>query len=158
MRTHLLLFLCAGCASIPEGRDQLGPPGATVGRASRVVDRAVWVERIDSGPFTRILARDGRGVREIVRLGAADRPVLSPDGGWVAFVYAPAGVAAIGLVPFEGGPPVQLTNVGVERHKHEPGVPPDGFVPVPHDDSLAFAGDRLVWDTPAGRQSVRVPR
>jgi hypothetical protein len=151
-----LLLLALGCGGPPEGRDHL-VPGSAVGPVSRVADREVWVERVGNGPFTVVHARDAMGTRELLRTGAADRVVLSPDGSWVAFVYAPSGLAAIGVVPFDGGPPVQLTNAGL-RGKHAPGVAPEGFVPVPADDGdLSFVGDRLEWTTPAGKMSVGLP-
>ena len=83
--------------------------------------------------------------------------MLSSSGELVAFVYAPRGIASIGVVPFRGGSPLQLTNVGMERKKRAPGRPPDGFVPVPEGDSLVFVDNRLEWSTPQGRMSVRLP-
>lgn len=150
------LFVLWACGGAPDGRDNL-VPDAPVGSVSRVAGREVWTERVGNGPFTRILARDARGTRELLRAGSADRAVLSPDGRWVAFVYAPAGTAAVGVVPFEGGAPIQLTNVGVERRKHAPGAPPEGFVPVPADASFVFVGGRLEWAGPDGPVSVRLP-
>ena len=148
-----------------DERDTLTGRDEVVGQVSRVGDREVWTERVGHGPFTRILARQGDQTRVLVQRGAADRAVLSPDGSWVAFVYAPAGIASVGVVPFSGGEPVQLTNVGLERRKHAPGQPPEGFIPVPVDDSLVFVDEapgpasslRLEWETGAGRVSVRLP-
>lgn len=164
----LLLFVSAACtteapslpadagrSSGPEGRDAVVAPNGVVGTVSRSADREVWTETVGSGPFTRVVARSGGEARTLV--ADADRAVLSPDGRWVAFVYAPDGLAAIGVVPFEGGAPIQLTNVGVAGRKHAPDVAPEGFVPLPADDSLAFVGDGLAWDTVAGRMSVALP-
>lgn len=181
------LLVCAGCSSLgeilPDGgnaaarlsrlegwpedaeRDTLTDRDERVGEVSRVGDREVWTERVGHGPFTRILARQGGQTRVLLQRGAADRAVLSPDGSWVAFVYAPAGIASIGVVPFTGGEPIQLTNVGLERRKHAPGQPPEGFIPVPAGDDLIFVDElpgpasslRLEWETSEGRVSVRLP-
>jgi hypothetical protein len=139
----LLVFACS--TSEPEG-DQLSRPPSPVMRQGA---RSVWAERVGDGPTTRLVLSEGQQTRVLLeRPGwAPDRPVLSPDGQWVAFVYAPAGIASLGLLPFQGGEPRQLTNVGLEQEKRRPGQAPEGFVPVPADDSLHFEGDRLVWST-----------
>src|SRR5690349_4653077 len=121
----ILFGFAVGCGLAPpetEGRDVVHPPNGVVGAVSRTADREVWTEQVGSGPFTRVVARSGGELRELVP--SADRAVLSPDGRWVAFVYAPFSLAAIGVVPFTGGAPIQLTNVGLAGRKHAPGVAP----------------------------------
>jgi hypothetical protein len=141
-----MLLLLWGCQTPALETDLLDRPVSPV---VRMGERSVWSERVGDGPSTRLVASEGPQTRVLLeRPGwSPDRPALSPDGQWVAFVYAPAGLASLGLLPFEGGEPRQLTNVGLELHKRRPGEPPLGFVPVPADDSLRFEGDRLVWST-----------
>jgi hypothetical protein len=141
----VLLLLLSCSTSKPEG-DELSRPPSPVMRQG---ERAVWAERVGDGPTTRLVTSEGTQTRVLLeqRGWSPDRPVLSPDGQWVAFVYAPQGIASLGILPFAGGEPRQLTNVGLEQQKRRPGEPPEGFVPVPTDDSLHFEGDRLVWST-----------
>lgn len=86
----------------------------------------------------------------------ADRPAVSPDGEWVAFVSGRTGIASIWLAPFEGGEALQLTNEGIEDRK-VPGRPPEGFVAPPHEGPPRFEGDALVWDAPDGPHRVELP-
>jgi len=105
----------------------------------------VWQHDPDAGTWT--------GPR---RLADGDRPALSADGEWLAYVSGVTGIASIWLIPFTGGEPVQLTNVGVGR-PDVPGQPPAGFVPPPHRGPPSFDGDRLGWEAPDGSHAVDLP-
>ncbi|MCA9494232.1 MAG: hypothetical protein KC621_30100 [Myxococcales bacterium] len=107
---------------------------------------------------SRLLAveADGRSRTLVDASWNADRPALSEDGALVAFVSGRSGIASVWVVPFEGGEPRQLTNVGMRRVKGQPGAP-EGFVPPPVDDSLRFDGDALVWSGPERAHRVELP-
>lgn len=92
--------------------------------------------------------------RILVAEGTPDRVAISPDGSKIAYVAPAYGIASIWIIPFEGGNPLQLTNVGVRRDG--PGRP-DGFVPPPHRGPLRFDGDRLVWESPEGTHEAVLP-
>lgn len=99
---------------------------------------------------SRLLAIEGGRTRVLVDASwNADRPALSDDGRWVAFVSGRSGFASVWIVAFEGGEPRQLTNVGVAREKGATGAPA-GFVPPPVDGSLRFDGEALTWTGPDG--------
>jgi len=91
-----------------------------------------------------------------VFLTDGDRPALSPDGEWVAFVSGRTGIASLWIAPFAGGEAIQLTNRDLERRRI-PGEVPRGFVPPPHLSAPQFDGDRLVWRSPAGEHAVELP-
>ncbi len=105
----------------------------------------VWARRADGG-------WDGPRVLD----DHADRPAVSPDGQWVAYVSGRTGIASVWIAPFIGGEAVQLTNVGLEDHK-VPGRPPEGFVAPPHGGPPRFDGEALVWDAPDGAHRVELP-
>ncbi|MEZ4235138.1 MAG: hypothetical protein R3F59_03045 [Myxococcota bacterium] len=150
------MFTLLACGDVRDGRDTPVPPGGVIG-AARLADREVTAERIGHGPLTRLVAREGAATRVLLAEGSPDRPALSPDGRWVAFVYAPEGLAAVGLVPFAGGAPQQLTNAGLARAKHAVGEPPAGFVPVP-TAAPAFADGQLTWTDATGQpHAVALP-
>ncbi len=143
LRTAPLLMLLA-CGQTSE-TDHAGEIGV-IGSIETVGAHEVFSRRV-TGTNTEIVVSDGVGERVLVSEGTPDRPVLSADGSQVAFVWGKSGYASIWTVPFSGGAPTQVTNVGLE---HTPGRRPDGFVPVPHGDSLHFDGDWLRWSSPEG--------
>ena len=89
--------------------------------------------------------------------GCPDRPALSPDGRRVAYVSGVTGVASVFVVSFDGGDPLQLTNVGLENAPITIGRAPHGFVAPPHAGPPWFDGDILVWESPDGRHEVDLP-
>ena len=89
-------------------------------------------------------------------LADGDRPALSPDGEWVAFVSGRTGIASLWAVPFEGGAAAQLTNRGLASPAVH-GRAPVGFVPPPHEGPPRFENDQLVWDSPVGVHAVELP-
>jgi hypothetical protein len=115
-------------------------------RKPREVGTAVAVAAFEDGEWT--------GPRVLVARGTPDRVAISPDGRRVAYVAAAGGIAAVWIAPFDGGEPVQLTNLGVREDG--PGEP-EGFVPVPHREPPRFAGDRLVWESADGEHQVVLP-
>lgn len=124
-------------------------------------DRKVFTRRVGHEFTTELVVAesvDGVWTEEIRLFGAPmpDRPAISDDGETIAFTSGISGLASVWVMPFEGGvDPVQLTNVGLHLKKRSPGAPPEGFVPPPIDDSLAFDGDDLEWNGPDGAHSVR---
>jgi hypothetical protein len=134
-------------------------------------DRLVYARRGDGVGLSSLeaweIGDEGVWVGPRALAGQADRPALSPDGERVAFVSGRSGIASVWLTPFDGGEPIQLTNVGVtspalsdtpiDGPRHPPGQPPAGFVPPPHDGSLRFDGDHLRWEAPEGSREVALP-
>jgi len=125
--------------------------------------RVAWSHRPDDGDTTRIEVVevvDGRWSRERVLVdgpGRPDRVALDPAGTRVAYVGNDGGIAALFVVPFAGGEPVQLTNLGLGALPREPGQPPPGFVPVPHRAPPVFDGDTLRWEAEDGPHAVELP-
>ncbi|MFT4976936.1 MAG: hypothetical protein ACI8S6_002841 [Myxococcota bacterium] len=103
------------------------------------------------------ISADGITQRRLVSEGSPDRAAISEDGEWVAFVSGQTGVASVWAVPFDGGAPQQLTNIGLEDAPRVPGGPPPGFVPPPHDGSLSVQGDEVWWVSPVGQHRVWLP-
>jgi len=120
-------------------------------------DRGVQVVVPDGAFCGRLEAREGDDVRVLVADGCPDRVALSHDGDRVAFVSGVTGIASVYLVPFAGGDPVQLTNVGLEDAPITVGRPPAGFVPPPHGGAPWFDGDVLRWVGPDGPHEVALP-
>jgi hypothetical protein len=151
-----------------DGRLELRARDATIDLAaealelpaiSKAGDRIAFAYRRSQafGSAVAVVAyEDGgwHGPRVLVDEGTPDRAAISPDGGRVAYVAGADGVAAIWLVAFDGGEPVQLTNVGVR--KDGPGEPA-GFVPVPDREPPRFTGDRLVWESAEGEHQAVLP-
>ncbi len=162
-----------GCTLAWAGeRMELACPDATpvviphlvgVPAASADGSRVAWSHAPDDGDRTRIevVARDGDRWGEprvlVEGEGRPDRVALDAAGERVAYVAAADGIAALWVVPFAGGEPVQLTNVGLASAPREPGQPPEGFVPVPHRGPPVFDGDRLTWTSPEGEHAVELP-
>jgi len=97
--------------------------------------------------------------------GAEELEVVSPDGAWVGFVSGTTGWASVWAAPMPGPgqsaqPPVQLTNVGIERGARTPGSAPAGFVPVPDThDGLRWSEPRtLTWTAGGQTYSATVPQ
>lgn len=149
----LLLTLLA-CEPAPLDRaGEPGPLGAP-SAAGAVSARAV---RVDGASSSRVelVGADG-AVVVLVDRGNPDRVALSPDGGHVAYVSGVTGLASVWVVEARAGAaPRQLTNVGLEALPREPGRPPAGWVPPPHEDgSLRFDGPELTWTAPDGPHRV----
>jgi hypothetical protein len=144
-----------------------GPAGAAriagnvVGRPAVSADgaRFVFVRESERELRTEVLAvelRDGAwsAPRSLADEGTPDLVSISPDGRLVAFVAGAGGIAAVWVVPFDGGPPVRLTNAGLRR---EGAGPPPGFVPVPLRDPPRFEGEQLVWTSRQGEHRAVLP-
>jgi hypothetical protein len=121
--------------------------------------RFVYAYRPGPGPETAIGAvelRDGAWTapRMLTSRGSPDRVAISKDGRNVAFVAGADGLVALWVVPFDGGAPVQLTNLGLRSDRT--GLPA-GFVPVPHRSPPRFEGRELVWTAPDGEHRVALP-
>ncbi len=95
--------------------------------------------------------------RRLVSDGSPDRVAITADGRWVAYVSGQTGIASVWVVPFDGGEPVQLTNVGLEALPRTPGAPPEGFIPPPHEGPLVIDGEWITWSSPEGEHAVRLP-
>ncbi len=147
----LVPFLLGACAVESESdrpfvaRFQNRSDGWTVG-----------VEPHGPTPGTRIAWRAPDGRSGTIDDGhSPDRPALDPERGLLAYVSgAPDGIAAIWVQRLDDGRRVQVTNVGLKRKKEGP---PDGFVAVPHGDTLEFHGGKLRWTAPDGPHEVAVP-
>lgn len=116
-------------------------------------------------PERNVVVASEHGPIQVTDLpGAEDGEAVSPDGRFVAFVAGATGIASVWVAPVPGpgeavGQPVQLTNVGLERVRREPGQAPAGFVPPPDHGPLRWEGDRTVAWTAAGVvHRVQVPR
>jgi hypothetical protein len=137
------------CAPTERG----GPESATDRAANGVLEEVSagghTVRAVRDGVVWQVVAVSDGASRVLVPTGG-DRLALSPDGAWVAYV-APraegpgAGLAAVWVVPFEGGAPRAVTPEPTRRK----GEPPLGFVAPPRDRTLAFRGDALCWETGA---------
>ena len=177
------LVVCAllagpGCGAPPEDeaveaatdlpRDRAPTPGPAelgpdaIGEPSYDADRRRVATLAGSPGATRVEVRertdDGSwgAPRVLEREGAPDRLALSGDGRWVAWFSGRSGIASLWAVPFEGGDPVQLTNVGLRSGT---GGPPPGFVAPPVSDPPRFEGDVVTWKGPEGRTTrVELPR
>ncbi|MCB9687201.1 MAG: hypothetical protein H6735_19330 [Alphaproteobacteria bacterium] len=168
----MLVWMLA-CASVPEqvlpasdvasvsrataeGVDT-PPDQITVTRTS-ASGRSVVAGWEEEALGSRLLAveRDGTSWTLVDASWNADRPALSADGTRVAFVSGRTGLASVWIVPFEGGEPRQLTNVGLRRVKGSTGAP-EGFVPPPIDDGMHFEGEVLTWTAPDGVHRVEAP-
>lgn len=124
-------------------------------------NRSVAVRREARQQWTQLVVSERQGTHwkaDVLVAGSAnpDRPAISEDGETIAFVAGLTGIASVWTLPFDGSEdPVQHTNVGLHLVKRAPGQPPPGFVPPPATGTLAFDGDHLVWEGPAGPQQVR---
>lgn len=114
-----------------------------------VGDRAVFTAR--SGPLRDLVVFDGQQLRTLIASQTPAQPKLSDDGRQVAYVDGVTSITAVYTVPFAGGEPKQLTNVGLIR---EPGRAPVGFVASP-SHGLAFQGEHLVWEGESATHRVR---
>jgi len=161
--------LSGGSALALAGRalEIRGPSGATkvaegvIGLPALSADGARFAfAREKTGEFgTEILAVarvDGvwSTPRALARDGTPDLVAISEDGRDVAYVAGADGIAAVWIVPFEGGAPVQLTNVGLHR---EGKGPPAGFVPIPYRVPPRFAEGKLVWTARDGEHEAVLP-
>jgi hypothetical protein len=161
----------AGAASLvleASGRLAITTPTSTITLAAEALElpaigaggkRVAFAARQPQGFGTTVAVAEHRegawhGPRTLVSGGSPDRVAISPDGASIAYVASAEGIAALWIVPFAGGEPAQLTNIGVQ--KNGPGEPA-GFVPVPHRAPPRFQGDHLVWDAPDGRHQVVLP-
>jgi len=132
----------------------VGVPSVSEGGA-----RFVFARELPNDLATEVVAVEFLGggwtaPRVLAREGTPDLPAISPDGGRVAFVASAAGIASVWTVAFDGGAPVQLTNVGLRADGKGR---PAGFVPIPLRDPPRFAGDRLVWTARDGAHEVTLP-
>jgi hypothetical protein len=122
--------------------------------------RVAFARRSGDGFSTEVATAayvDGawRGPRVLVGgTGTPDRVALTAAGDRIAFVDSAAGVAALWIVPFDGGSPTQLTNQQLRRRGRRE---PAGFVPVPDAAPPRFADGRLVWTAGGRRHSVELP-
>ena len=152
IRAVLLALLCSvvGCDAATPPVDV--PPESDAGAILKP-DRDV------------VLPVDGRLVQVTNLPGAEELEVVSPDGAWVAFVSGTTGIASVWAVPMPTAEdprptPIQLTNVGLQDAKRVPGMPPEGFVPVPESaNGLSFVDARTVTWTAAGQSwTAEIPR
>lgn len=127
--------------------------------ANAVVDetgaRFAFAERVDGGPQTRVWAcQVEQGCRVRWAEGHPDRLAIAPAGDQLAWVASVDGLPVVQVAGFEGGEPISLTNIGLDRSA--PGRPA-GFVPPPHDGPVRFDGPRIVWSSPEGAHQVVLP-
>ena len=118
--------------------------------------QTVVVSRVTPDGSELVLLRqvDGRwsDPTVVVREHSPDRPALDPTGHRLAWVQGP--LAALWLLDLDTGIRTQLTNTVTQ---HAPGLPPDGWLPVPHASPPRFDGDALVWDAPDGAHRLVLP-
>ncbi len=107
-------------------------------------------------PERNIVLQSAEGPVQVTDLpGAEDGEAISPDGSLVAFVGGATGIASVWVAPVPRageapGTPTQLTNVGLESLRREPGKPPAGFVPPPDHGPLRWEDERTVAWTAGG--------
>ncbi|MFT5686424.1 MAG: hypothetical protein ACI8RZ_007380 [Myxococcota bacterium] len=123
--------------------------------------RLVFAHRDDGMTLSALdaitLTRAGLTRRRLVSDGSPDRAAITGDGQWVAYVSGQTGIASVWVVPFDGGIPEQLTNVGLQDAPRQSGAPPDGFIPPPHADPLRIDGGQVVWRSREGEHAVDLP-
>ena len=100
------------------------------------------------------IGADGVDQRVLVDSGSPDRVAIDPAGEQVVYVDGTTGLASVWAVPFEGGQPVQLTNVGLSA---TPGHAPERFVPPPYEGPLRVEGQMVRWTAPDGAHEVALP-
>ena len=142
----------AGATRIAEG--VVGRPAVSADGA-----RFVFARELAGDLTTEVLAvelLDGAWTapRLLANEGTPDLVAISPDGRYVAFVAGAQGIAAVWVVPFDGGSPIQLTNVGLRADGKGR---PEGFVPIPLREPPRFEGGRLVWTARDGAHEVELP-
>lgn len=140
-------------ASVPPETDLLVTEGVVGSIASSASGhRHAWSRKVEGAMSTELVVEEAGEEHIVVSEGNPDRPALSPDGQWLAYVSAESGWASVYVLAFDGGEPLQVSNVGLQPHKGE-GMPP-GWTAPPMDESLAFDGDALVWDSPEGTHKM----
>jgi len=140
--------------TIAVARDVIGLPSVSADGA-----RFVFAHRVHQGSGTAVAAvsrRDGAWTepRVLTDAGDPDLVSISQDGGLVAYVAQANGIAAVWIVAFDGGAPLQLTNVGLVR---DGSGPPEGFVPIPFRIPPRFEGRELVWTAREGEHRAVLP-
>jgi hypothetical protein len=143
-----------GSGTIAVANDVIGVPSVSADGA-----RFAFAQRVPRGSGTAIVAvarSDGgwTAPRVLTDAGDPDLVAIAPDGARVAFAAAANGIAAVWVVPFAGGAPVQLTNVGLAR---DGAGPPAGFVPIPLREPPRFEGRELVWTARDGEHRAVLP-
>ena len=107
--------------------------------------------------------RGAQRVRVTELPGAEDGEVLSPDGGRIAFLAAPDGIAGIFVVaiPQVGGAlqtPMRLTNQGLRDKPKSAGRMPEGFTPLPETAPLRWLNNKTIaWEAQGRTWTVEVP-
>jgi hypothetical protein len=128
----------------------MGEPAWSADRSMVVIARAT-----DQGSELVLLRKSAGAWSDplvLVHEHNPDRPALSPDSRRVAYVAGPT--AALWLLDLDTSRRTQLTNL---NSQHLPGLPPENWVPVPHQAPPRFQGNQLVWDAPDGSHSVMIP-
>ena len=150
-----MIWLILQFALAQEPADVAGVPGI-LGRECEARGRIARVVRPSDGSSSRVevLLPDG-GLIIVADRHNPDRVTLSADGDHIAWVSGASGLASVWVSRVLVSEPRQLTNIGLEDAPREAGRPPAGWVPPPHDHSLRFEQDHLVWDSPTGPQQVR---
>jgi hypothetical protein len=154
LSTSGALELRTASGAITVANEVIGLPSASADGA-----RFAFAQRVPRGSGTAIaVVSQSMGAwtepRILTDAGDPDLVSISEDGARVAFVAQANGIAAVWVVPFDGGAPVQLTNVGLVR---DGSGPPAGFVPIPLRDPPRFEGRELVWTARDGEHRAVLP-
>jgi hypothetical protein len=111
---------------------------------SQGAEHISMVEACEVGSLCTVLVPDG----------GPDRVAISDDGVTVVFVASWTGLPSVYAVPFTGGRPTQLTNLGLRQ---QPGRAPDGFEEPPHLGALSIVDGGVEWRAPDGPHRVELP-
>src|SRR5882672_4894574 len=142
-----LLFLCTRFHLVAQGTRLLRQPNLGATQLAFVYGGDLWVADKNGGEARRITST----------AAVESDPHFSPDGRWIAFTSNRSGVAAVYIVPAEGGIPTRLTWYPAGSNVR--GWTPDGkHVIYTSTRETAPVGYARLWSVPVtGGPSTLLP-
>ncbi len=128
---------CADVDAVPDGVDVL--------RDGRVV----FVARARTGTHIAVVHPGSGAAPKVLtsRPGFHDRPIVDPTGTRIAYVAAAHGLPSLFVIGVDGGPPRQITNVGLALGPPGPDrLPADRTVPPQDRESMSWDERGICWD------------